>query len=183
MRIEGWKGTAIMVLTVVMAGACGKKPAPEMPAPSEPVTRPARNSGTEGPATTDPDAALRATMASRRAALEDRIHFGYDRSDLTQESQTVLRTKLEALRSEPSVRLRIEGHADERGSVEYNLALGLRRAHAARDFLTGFGITASRLEVASFGEDRPLDRGTTEAAYARNRRDEFVIIGGDVTGR
>jgi peptidoglycan-associated lipoprotein len=183
MTINRWNG-AVLVAMALVAGACGKKAEPEMPAPqTSGPTQPPRNNGTEGPATTDPNAALNAAIANRRAAIEGVIHFGYDRADLTPEAQSVLRSKLEALRSEESVRIRIEGHADERGSVEYNLALGMRRAQAAREFLIGFGLPASRFEVASFGEDRPIDRGTSEGAYARNRRDEFVVIGGSITGR
>lgn len=176
---------AVLAAVALLTSACGKKADPEMPAPqsSGTMTQPVRNSGTEGPANMDADAALRTAIANRRAAIEERVHFGYDRSDLTPEAQSILRSKVESLRSESSVRIRIEGHADERGSVEYNLALGMRRAQAAREFLVGFGLDVSRLDVASHGEDRPMDRGTTEAAYARNRRDEFVIVGGSVTGR
>jgi peptidoglycan-associated lipoprotein len=175
----------VLIVAASSLAACGKKPVPETPAPVQrsTPTQPARNAGTEGPSAADADAALRTTIANRRAAIENRIQFGYDRSDITPESQSILRSKVDALRAEPSIRIRIEGHADERGSIEYNLALGMRRAQAAREFLVGFGLDASRFDVASHGEDRPLDRGTTEAAYARNRRDEFVITTGSVTGR
>jgi peptidoglycan-associated lipoprotein len=77
--------------------------------------------------------------------------------------------------------MRIAGHADERGSVEYNLALGMRRAEAVRDYLAGFGLEAGRFEVTSMGEDMPLDRGSNEAAWARNRRAEFTITAGGQT--
>jgi peptidoglycan-associated lipoprotein len=84
------------------------------------------------------------------------------------------------LRANPEVRLRIEGHADERGSIEYNLALGQRRAEAARDWLVGFGIAPNRFETVSWGEDRPLVRASNEEAWAMNRRAEFrIIAGGD----
>ena len=87
--------------------------------------------------------------------------------------------KVPVLRSNPQIRLRIEGHADERGSVEYNLALAMRRAQAVRQYLMDFGIDGSRFETHSFGEDRPLDPSTTERAYAQNRRAEFVSTGGN----
>ena len=174
---------AVLLVAVVVLGACSKKPAPEQPVPVTPTTQPVRNSGTEGPAMGDADAELRAKIAASRATVEDRIQFAYDQSSLNDAAQSLLRSKMNVLRSESSIRLRVEGHADERGSVEYNLALGMRRAIAARDFLVGFGPDASRFEVSSMGEDRPLDGGKTEAAYARNRRDEFVIIGGSITGR
>jgi peptidoglycan-associated lipoprotein len=178
------RAAVLFAMMAVVVGACSKKAEPEMPAPqTSGPTQPARNSGTEGPAATDPNAALNAAIANRRAAIEGVIHFGYDRSDLSPEAQSILRSKVEALRAESTVRIRIEGHADERGSVEYNLALGMRRAQAAREFLVGFGLPVSRFEVTSHGEDRPLDRGTSEAAYGRNRRDEFVMVGGSITGR
>jgi len=80
----------------------------------------------------------------------------------------------------PSIRLRIDGHADERGSVEYNLALGLRRANAAKQFLVGFGLDESRFETQTFGESRPLDPRSNEEAWAKNRRAEFHIIAGQL---
>jgi len=106
------------------------------------------------------------------------VNFDYDESRIRTDAEQVLQRKIPILRTNAGVTLRVTGHADERGSVEYNLALGLRRANAVRDYLGGFGITASRITTETAGEDRPLDRGTTEAAYARNRRAEFVITGG-----
>jgi peptidoglycan-associated lipoprotein len=130
------------------------------------------------------DAARRAaaeTTARARAVLEEMVHFDYDESQIRTDAQEALARKVPILRANPNVRMRIAGHADERGSVEYNLALGMRRATAVREYLAGFGIDASRLDVHSFGEDVPLDRGTTDAAYARNRRAEFTITaGGDI---
>jgi peptidoglycan-associated lipoprotein len=85
------------------------------------------------------------------------------------------------LRANPGVQIRIAGHADERGSVEYNLALGMRRANAVREYLAGFGIDVSRFDTVSMGEDMPLDPASTEAAWARNRRAEFTVTGGGAT--
>ena len=85
--------------------------------------------------------------------------------------------QLDAMYS-PQVQLRIEGHADDRGSTEYNLALGNRRASALREFLTGFGLSESRFSIVSFGEERPLSNGSGEAAWARNRRGEFEVTAG-----
>ena len=89
-----------------------------------------------------------------------------------------LRAKVDILRESPQVQMRIEGHADERGSTEYNIALGNRRAEAIRQFLTGFGLAENRFEIVSFGEGRPLQQGSTEASWARNRRGQFVITAG-----
>jgi peptidoglycan-associated lipoprotein len=125
-------------------------------------------------------AAIRAETAAAREILEERIHFDYDRSALRPDAEQRLMQKVAVMRANPDVRLRIEGHADERGSIEYNLALGQRRAEAARDYLVGFGIPATRLEVVSWGEDRPLVRASNEEAWAMNRRNEFrIIAGGD----
>lgn len=126
------------------------------------------------------EAALRTETEAARAILQEMIHFGYDRSELTREAQDRLMRKLRVMRANPEVRLRIAGHADERGSIEYNRALGQRRAEAAREFLVSRGIDGARLTTVSFGEDRPLVNASNEAAWAENRRDEFtVIFGGD----
>ncbi len=113
-------------------------------------------------------------------AIVARIHFDYNMSSITDESAAVLQRKAEALRAYPDIRLRIEGHCDERGSLEYNQALGMRRAQAAMDYLGTLGIDASRLDVVTFGEERPLARGSNESAWRQNRRDEFVITDGDI---
>ncbi len=115
-----------------------------------------------------------------RATLESVVQFEYDESDITPAGERLLRAKLPILRSSPTVRLRFEGHADERGSTEYNLALGSRRAESVREFLSGFGITASRFTTTSFGEERPAVNRSDEAAWAQNRRVEFVITGGQI---
>ena len=113
-----------------------------------------------------------------RAVIMEMIHFDFDKSDIRTGDAEILDRKLEVLRINPQVRIRIAGHADERGSDEYNIALGNRRANAAKQYLVSRGIDASRIDVVSFGEERPLDPGSNEAAWARNRRDEFEIIGG-----
>ncbi|HEX2090938.1 MAG TPA: OmpA family protein, partial [Longimicrobiaceae bacterium] len=118
-----------------------------------------------------------------REALSEMIFFEYDSYDLNEEAQERLRGKAELLRAHPSVTLRIEGHADQRGSTEYNLALGQRRAEAVRIFLEGYGIDGSRFATLSYGKERPLVEGDDEGAYARNRRAEFVVTGGEVAPR
>jgi peptidoglycan-associated lipoprotein len=108
------------------------------------------------------------------------VFFDYDQSSIRGDARPVLDRKVAILRANPNVALRIEGHADERGSVEYNLALSLRRANAIRDYLVNFNLDQGRFEIAPIGEERPLMTGATEEAYARNRRGEFHITrGGD----
>jgi len=113
-------------------------------------------------------------------ALTARIHFDFNVAAITDEAAAVLQQKAEALRAHPDVLITIEGHCDERGSLEYNQALGMRRARAALQYLTSLGLDASRFQVVTFGEERPLARGSNEAAWRQNRRGEFVITAGDI---
>ena len=110
--------------------------------------------------------------------MAERIHFDLDMAEIRPDAERVLRAKLAILRASPNVQLRIEGHCDERGSNEYNDALGNRRAQAVVDFFTGFGLDASRFAIVSFGEDRPLVTRSTEDAWSQNRRAEFIITAG-----
>lgn len=117
-------------------------------------------------------------IEAARATLEEMVFFEYDMSDIRDDAAAVLRRKAEVLRNSPQVQLRIEGHADERGSTEYNLALGNRRAESVRAALVGFGLSEARFNVLSYGEEKPLASGSTESSWARNRRGEFVITAG-----
>lgn len=183
---------AILVLGAFAAGACGGGQEPEDPTPIEQEDRTADRDSIEA----ERRAAERARQDSieeeqRRLALEARererarriiaelVHFEYDESNLTTEAEAVLTRKLEVLRANPSVRLRIAGHADERGSVEYNLALGKRRADAVKAYFESFGLDGDRFETVTYGEEQPLDPGHDEEAWAQNRRAEFEIIAGE----
>ncbi len=120
----------------------------------------------------------RGTLAEVRDALTRMVHFEYDQSRITSEAEQLLREKVEILRSNPDVTVRLEGHADERGSTEYNLALGQRRAESAKEFMVGFGIEPSRIRTISYGEERPLVDQSNERAWAQNRRVEVVVLSG-----
>ncbi len=111
----------------------------------------------------------------QRIVLED-IHFEFDKYELTDEAKKILTENARKLMENPHLKILIEGHCDERGTQEYNLALGEKRALAARDFLVRFGIAKSRISVISYGEERPLDPRHNEEAWAKNRRAHFVII-------
>ena len=113
--------------------------------------------------------------AARDAFVNEHIHFDFDKSTLTPAAREILRAKAMWLRNNVDASVVIEGHCDERGTTEYNLALGDRRAKAAKDFLVDMGISASRLSTISYGEERPLDPGSNEAAWAKNRRAQFVL--------
>jgi peptidoglycan-associated lipoprotein len=110
-----------------------------------------------------------------RTTLTEPIHFALDRWDLDAEARRALEEKLAVLRTRPEISLRIEGHADERGSTEYNMALGMRRAAAARRYLVQRDIPEHRIEIASFGEERPVCTDAREACWYQNRRAAFVI--------
>lgn len=105
----------------------------------------------------------------------ERIYFNFDRYDLSAEAQAILVNNAEYLKANPAEKVRIEGYCDERGSDEYNLALGERRARAAQKYLETLGVATDRLSVISYGEEMPLDPAQNEAAYAKNRRAEFKI--------
>jgi peptidoglycan-associated lipoprotein len=117
----------------------------------------------------------REARAARESFLNELIHFEFDKSRLLPEAKAILRVKAEWLKANPEARAIIEGHCDERGTNEYNLALGDRRAQSAKTYLVDLGIAAERLTCISYGEERPLDPGHNEAAWAKNRRAQFVL--------
>lgn len=106
--------------------------------------------------------------------LED-VFFAFDKYNLTDESKRTLERDADELKASPSTTITIEGHCDERGTVEYNMALGEKRAKAAMNYLTTLGIDKNRIEIISYGKSRPFDPGHNEEAWAKNRRAHFVI--------
>ena len=188
---------AALALAAVALTACHKKPevAPA-PAPAPVDTSAlrqqhirdslaaldaARRAAEDAAARARADAAAKAeaaTQAAMRASLTEVIHFDYDKSDLRADAQAILDAKLPILLANPDVTIRIAGNTDERGSTEYNLALGQRRAATAKRYLTDHGVADSRIETVSYGEERPIAQGHDETAWQQNRRDEFDITGG-----
>jgi peptidoglycan-associated lipoprotein len=196
----------VLVAGLILAGtACGGKPKPATPAPqaanadsaaatAAAAARAQQDSIAAAEArareeadrlarqrTADSLAALGRSTEAVRGLLATMIHFDYDKANLRPEDATVLDQKISILQANATVRVRVAGHCDERGSDEYNLALGNRRATSAKQYLVSHGIDAGRVETQSFGKERPLDPGHNEAAWSQNRRDEFEILsGGDV---
>jgi peptidoglycan-associated lipoprotein len=109
------------------------------------------------------------------AMMAEEVHFDYDKADLKAGDLQLLQQKLKILQAHPDLVVQIAGNCDERGSDEYNLALGERRAAAAKRWLTAHGIAADRITTTSYGKERPLDPGHDEEAWAKNRRDDFVV--------
>jgi len=114
----------------------------------------------------------------RQQAGSDTVLFAYDSYELDAEARGVLARHAEWLRANPNVRVTLEGHCDERGTREYNLALGERRANSAKNFLAGQGIAVDRLSIISYGKERPAVEGSDEGAFAQNRRAVTVVMGG-----
>lgn len=164
----------------VAIAACGGNPEPA-PAPPPPAPAPTASRPATPPPTNNNDAARarEAELARMRSTMAEIIFFDYDRSEIRADSRAVLDRKTRIMRDEPTVRIRIEGHADERGSTEYNLALGQRRAQAVKDYFANYGLNADRFEVVSLGEERPLVNASNEQAWAQNRRAEFAVTAGD----
>ena len=164
-----------MTVLALSLGACAKRTPPPGPLTEGPVVQPA------DPNSTDPNSlevvelpALQADLVAK--AGSDTVYFGTDEYALDQASQATLAAQARWLIANPNVRASIEGHADERGTREYNQALGERRANAARDFLVSQGVPTARLQVTSWGKERPVATGSNEEAWAQNRRAATVII-------
>ncbi len=176
----------MLLAAAAFTGACGGKSAPEEPAPDPtPVEQPL-----PAPAPAD-DSADRERMERERLAREASersravaadlaamINFDYDQATVRAADQATLDRKAAVLNANPNVKLRISGHADERGSDEYNLALGMNRAIAAKEYLVRRGVDPSRIDVASLGRVVPVDPSSNESAWAQNRRDEFDVTAG-----
>lgn len=147
----------LLALAVLMLAAfgCGKKPV-----------------DTETPAA-DEQPLSESERQAASAISDGIIYFEYDRFDLTAESKSILTQKAGVMKQFPQLRVTIEGHCDERGTQEYNLALGERRARAAYEFLLNLGVSAGQMEMVSFGKLHPAVMGGGEAAWSRNRRAEF----------
>lgn len=194
----------LMGFGVALSAACGKKepevaPVPQPNADSIAAAERARADSAAADAArraqeeaeriarqraADSAAAAAAAVEEVRNMLAAMIHFDFDKSVLRPDDQATLDQKVAILTANPDLRIRISGHCDERGSDEYNLALGNRRANAAKNYLVSHGIDASRIETASFGEERPVAMGHDEDSWAQNRRDEFEITsGGDMLRR
>lgn len=111
-----------------------------------------------------------------KGLVGEKIYFDFDKSEIKPQAEVTLKEKAEALLGNKSISVLIEGHCDERGTDEYNMALGQRRAHAAKNYLMKLGVSEERLKTISYGEERPADPRHTVEAWAKNRRDEFKVI-------
>jgi len=184
------KSRLILAAALVAVAACGGKKPPETPAPAPAPTPPAVDStaikakmrqdsiaAAEARARAAAEAAAR-LQAQLTATLTSMIHFDFDQADIKPEDQASLDQKAALLKANPQLTIQIAGNCDNRGSVEYNLALGNRRAAAAQRYLINKGVPASQITIVSYGEERPVDPANTEAAWAMNRNAQFVPTAG-----
>jgi peptidoglycan-associated lipoprotein len=181
--------TALVVVSLALGGCAPKKPPVARPLPPPPATTPEAPPPPPPPApvaerpVVAPPPLVEDPMASRSIDELNRdspmrvVYYGYDTAELSAEARTALDANAAVLKKYPSWTVTIEGHCDERGTAEYNLALGERRAAAAQSYLVALGVPASRVKTVSYGKEFPFDPGHDEAAWAKNRRAHFVITG------
>jgi peptidoglycan-associated lipoprotein len=189
-------------LAVAAVAACGKKQPETAPTPvanADSAAQEAERARAEAAERARQDSIARAQEAAERLArqraadslaglgktadavktlLATLIHFDFDKANIRPGEAAVLDQKVSILQANPGLKIRVAGHCDERGSDEYNLALGNRRAIAAKQYLVSHGIDAGRIETVSYGKERPLVPGHSEEAWAQNRRDETEIVAG-----
>ena len=192
------RGIALALIAGVGLSACRKKPetvatptdtAPPVPSETCDAACRQRRADSIAAANAERDRLAREAAERDRMAALDRarntlkatIYFDYDASDIRGDARSALDAKLPILRANTGIQIRIAGHADERGSDQYNDALGQRRAASTKRYLTDNGIDAARISIVSYGETQPAMTGSDESAWARNRRAEFAVTAGDVT--
>ena len=185
--------SSLVFLLVAATGlaACHHRPknAPPPPPEAAPVAPaappPAPPPATQTTPLVDDYERLRQTASDEieKMGLLADIHFDLDKAELREGDRQILARNAETLKKFDFLRITVEGHCDERGSVEYNLALGQRRAQAAHDYLGSLGVPAARMEMVSYGKEVPLCQDSTEECWARNRRDHFAVTGKTTRGR
>jgi len=162
----------IALAAIAALGACASR--------GDPAPTPSETPNTTPPAQA-PRGPVPGSVEDFRVSVGDRVFFGYDRFDLTPEARQVLERQAAWLRQYPNVRVLMAGNCDERGTREYNLALGARRAAAARDYLVSLGVDGGRIETVSYGKERPLDARSNEEAWSVNRNAHTQIVSGAVS--
>jgi len=177
-----YKGKILGVLALGFAislmslSGCGKKPVPVPPAPvvKQEAPRPAPAPAPK-PVVPEPPKKVVEDLTPPRDLAFTAVYFDFDKSDIKSDQTGTLNGDADLLNKWKTISVRLEGNCDERGTVEYNLALGQRRADAVKGYLTNYGISDSRITTVSYGKERPVDPGHTEAAWSKNRKVDFVI--------
>ena len=169
-----------LVAALLATAACSKKkPLPPPPPPATAPATPSAAPDTGGSGAGNASANTPGSIADFKAVSgSDTVLFGYDSYEIDDPSRVILGKQAEWLARYPQVKVTIQGHTDERGTREYNLALGDRRANAAKNFLAAQGVATARIATISYGKERPVAEGSDEAAWAQNRRAVTVIVSG-----
>ncbi len=162
--------TGLMLASTVALAACSKKAPEELPPPPTETAAPAPTT------TAGPGVGTQQHFLDAVGQANTTVYFDTDRYNIDAEDSSKLQTQAQYFSQNPSVNFTIEGHADERGTREYNLALGERRANAAKNYLVSIGIPANHIRTVSYGKERPVALGSNEAAWAQNRRAATVVI-------
>jgi peptidoglycan-associated lipoprotein len=158
---------------MVLAG-CTTKP----PATTAPPVEPPLAADNTAPVTSESSSIIPGSAEDLRVNVGDTVHFDYDHYELRDEDRNILQRQASWLQKYPQVRVTVEGHCDERGTREYNLALGARRANAVKEYLVGLGVSAGRLTTISYGKERPICTQSSEDCYAQNRRGVTTVTSG-----
>jgi peptidoglycan-associated lipoprotein len=158
---------------MVLAG-CTTKP----PATTAPPVEPPPAADNTAPVTSESSSIIPGSAEDLRVNVGDTVHFDYDHYELRDEDRNILQRQASWLQKYPQVRVTVEGHCDERGTREYNLALGARRANAVKEYLVGLGVSAGRLTTISYGKERPICTQSSEDCYAQNRRGVTTVTSG-----
>jgi len=166
---------ALAAAAAATLAACASKPKPAPVAPPPPPPPPAETAPPPAPVG---ETVLPGSERDFVVNVGDRVYFDFDKYDIRTDAQPLLDAQAAWLKRYPAVAVRIEGNCDERGTREYNLALGARRANAVRDFLVARGVAGDRISTVSYGKEKPIDAGTGEEADAHNRNAHTAITGG-----
>ena len=167
---------ALVAGAVLSISACASRPKPSLLAPTEPSPPMARE--TPPPMTETPAGPVPGSTQDFVINAGDRVYFDFDSYTVRADGTAVLDRQAEWLRHYPGVRVRIEGNCDERGTREYNFALGARRANAVKEYLVGRGVSGARIETVSYGKERPIDPGENEDAWGHNRNGHTALTDG-----
>ena len=171
---------ALVCVAAASLAACAKKAKPTYPTTTPPAATAPSTPLPPGPSGVDqaPAGAVPGSTQDFVVNVGDRVYFDTDSHDIRSDAAPILDAQSNWLRRYPAVRVRIEGNADERGTREYNLALGARRANSVRDYLVSHGVTADRISTISFGKEQPIDPGSGEEAWQKNRNGRTAIVSG-----
>jgi peptidoglycan-associated lipoprotein len=169
---------AVAAAAAALAACSTPKPPPPAPVTQAPPAPPPPERPRAPPVAQAPTGPAPGSIQDFVVNVGDRVYFDYDKYDIRTDAQPVLAAQAAWLVKYPSVKVRIEGNADERGTREYNLALGSRRSNSLKDFLVSHGVTTERIETISYGKEMPIDPGSTEEAFAKNRNGHTAIVSG-----